>query len=420
MNARPQAVQIRKPVPRGIAGAGPAILSYGFRPFFLAAGMFALVAMVVWIGALTGAWEVGGSAGPVAWHAHEMLFGYTSAALAGFMLTAIPNWTGRLPVSGVPLLAVVAVWLAGRVVMAAPDLAGAAAAGVIDASFLPLLALIAGREIVAGRNWRNLKVLAGLTALSAANIAYHAAPAIGLDVYVVFRFTTGIYIMLIALIGGRVVPSFTRNWLVKAGSSSLPAPFGWFDTVAVGALLVALLLWVVLPEGPATAAVCVLAAVLQAVRLWRWRGWQTLEEPLVITLHTAYAFVPIGLIGIACAAMGWLSSASALHILTVGAIGGMTVAIMTRASLGHTGRPLTATPVTSLVYFALLLSAVTRPFAEVLPDAYHLLLTASGTLWIVAFALFVGEYGPILATRDPRGRARVEREAVRAPVGQQP
>ena len=419
MGAEPQFVQIRKPVPRGIANEGPAILSYGFRPFFLLAGVFALLAMVVWIGALSGAWEVGGDAGPVAWHAHEMLFGYASAALAGFMLTAIPNWTGRLPVSGLPLLGVVAVWVAGRAVMAAPDLVGPLATSVVDASFMPLLALIAGREIVAGRNWRNLKVLAGLTALSAANIAYHVAPALGLDVYAVFRFTTGIYIMLIALIGGRVVPSFTRNWLVKAGRTLLPTPFGRFDTVAVGALLVALLAWVVLPEGPVTAALCVLAAVLQAVRLWRWRGWQTLEEPLVLTLHTAYAFVPLGLAGLAATALGWLSSASSFHILTVGAIGGMTVAIMTRASLGHTGRPLSATPVTSLIYLALLLSAVTRPFAEVLPDAYHLLLTSSGTLWIVAFALFVGEYGPILATRDPRARARAERDALRDPAGQQ-
>ena len=420
MSASPQPVQIRKPVPRGIASAGPAILAYGFRPFFLLAGVFALIAMVVWIGALTGTWEVGGSAGPVNWHAHEMLFGYTSAALAGFMLTAIPNWTGRLPVSGLPLLGVVAVWVAGRVVMAAPDLVGPVGTGVIDASFMPLLALIAGREIVAGRNWRNLKVLAGLTALSAANIAYHVAPAVGLDVYAVFRFTTGIYIMLIALIGGRVVPSFTRNWLVKAGRAQLPTPFGRFDTVAVGALLIALVLWVVLPDAAVTAAICVLAAALQAVRLWRWRGWQTIEEPLVLTLHTAYAFVPLGLAGIAAAAMGWLSAASALHILTVGAIGGMTVAIMTRASLGHTGRPLTATPVTSLIYLALLLSAVTRPFAEIVPDAYHLLLTTSGTLWIVAFALFAGEYGPILAMREPRARAWAEREAVRTPEGQRP
>jgi uncharacterized protein involved in response to NO len=403
MSTDPQFVRIRRPVPRGIAREGAAILSYGFRPFFLLAGVFALAAMVVWIGALEGVWGVGGAAGPVQWHAHEMLFGYTSAALAGFVLTAIPNWTGRLPVSGMPLLAVVLVWVAGRITMAVPDLAGPAITGAIDASFMPLLALIAGREIIAGRNWRNLKVLAGLTALSAANIAYHLAPLLGLDVSTVFRFTTGVYVALIALVGGRVVPSFTRNWLVKAGRSQLPTPFGSFDTAAVVVLLAALLLWAVVPAEPVTAVACGVAALLHAARLWRWRGWQTIEEPLVLTLHTAYAFVPIGLVGLSLAAMGWLSNAAALHVLTVGAIGGMTVAIMTRASLGHCGRALTASACTSLIYLALLLSAVIRPFAEVLPEAYHLLLTASGGLWIAAFTGFVGEYGPILTTRRARG-----------------
>ena len=173
MTPSTSSARARTPIPRGIARDGPAILSYGFRPFFLLAGVFALIAMAAWIGALTLGWNTGGSYGALTWHAHEMLFGYTSAALAGFMLTAIPNWTGRLPVSGGPLLALLTVWLAGRLAMAAPDVIGSPWAVSIEALFIPSLAVVAAREIIAGKNWKNLKILAGLLGLSVANVAFH-------------------------------------------------------------------------------------------------------------------------------------------------------------------------------------------------------------------------------------------------------
>jgi uncharacterized protein involved in response to NO len=156
-------------VSRGISRTGLPLLSYGFRPFFLGAGLFAIVAMVVWIGSLTWGWEIGGDYGLVNWHAHEMLFGYTTAALAGFMLTAIPNWTGRLPVSGTPLLGLALLWLAGRIAIAAPHLLGLPASTLVDAAFLPALAFVAGREVIAGKNWKNLKVLVGVSALALTN-----------------------------------------------------------------------------------------------------------------------------------------------------------------------------------------------------------------------------------------------------------
>lgn len=350
----------RQPVPRGIARSGPPLLSYGFRPFFLGAGLFAIVSMAAWIAALAAGWEIGGDYGALNWHAHEMLFGYTSAALAGYMLTAIPNWTGRLPVSGPQLLGLVLLWLAGRVALFWPGPLGPLGAALLDGVFLPTLAGIAAVEILAGRNWKNLKILAGLAALSLANGGFHLSVILTGSAAEASRAGVATYIMLIAIIGGRIVPSFTRNWLVKAGLTVVPVPFGRFDMLTLGVLLPALALWVALPSHPLTALLTLAASGLQAFRLARWRGWLTLDEPLLLALHVAYAFIPIGLAAVAASAMGWLAQPSAMHLLTVGAIGGMTVAIMTRASLGHTGRALTASPLTRLCYLALLLAAVIR------------------------------------------------------------
>ena len=411
----------RRPMPRGIHAEGPAILSYGFRPLFLGAGVFAVVAMTLWIGALTEGWPIGGSYGPLDWHAHEMLFGFAAAAMTGFLMTAIPNWTGRLPVAGLPLLALSLLWVAGRLVMLAPNAVGTVPSAMIEASFLPVVGAVAAREILAGKNWKNLKILIVISGLATANIAFHVVVQQGGDPIVVLRATVAAFITLIALVGGRIVPSFTRNWLVKAGATKLPHPAVRLDRLAMLTLLPALLLWVLLPEGAPTAVVAALAAVLQAIRLWRWRGWATLDEPLLGILHLSYSFLPIGLVAIAMAAMGWASAPSVLHVLTVGAIGNMTLAVMTRASLAHTGRPLTASWTTALSYLALLLAAVWRPFAEMVPQHYHVILAMSGVAWIGAFSCFVAEYGPMLLTRQlkpvrPAGRPAPLAHALREPT----
>lgn len=390
-------------IPRGLASEGPALLSYGFRPFFLGAGAFAFLAMLAWIVALATGLEIGGTAyGATLWHGHEMLFGYGAAALAGFLLTAVPNWTGRLPVSGRPLLILVLLWLAGRLVMLQPDLLGVWPAALIDAAFLLALAAIVAREIVTGSNWKNLKVLAGVTLLASLNLWCHAAALTGLDTQLPLRLATSVYVLLVAIVGGRIIPSFTRNYLSRRGDKRLPAPFGRFDIAAIIALGLALASWSILPDWPPVAPLALLAAALNAVRLWRWRGLRTLEEPLVLVLHLAYAFVPLGLVAMALAALGVIAIASALHVLTVGVIGLMTLAVMSRATRGHTGRPLTASPVTSLSYLSLLLAAVLRPFAELIGAHYHTLLMLGGTAWLLAFGLFVFEHAPMLLRRNPR------------------
>ncbi len=393
-------------VPRGLDHVGSALFSYGFRPFFLAAGIFAILAMIGWIGALTLGWELGGrSYGALAWHAHEMVFGYAAAALSGYMLTAIPNWTGRLPLSGKPLMYMVGLWAAGRCAMANPDIWGLYPAVAVDAAYLPVLALVAGREIVAGKNWKNLKILAALTLLSLVNLAFHLAVLADLDPGAVMRASVALFIALIGLVGGRIIPSFTRNWLAKNGSTLLPTPFNQFDIAALATSMIALILWVLLPESMPTAFTAGAAAMMHFVRLFRWRGMHTFDEPLLLVLHVGYAFVPLGLVGVALAALDFVSPASALHLLTVGGIGIMTLAVMTRATLGHTGRVLTASTTTSISYLALLVAAVVRPFAEMLPEHYHPILAFSGTCWLLAFVLFSLEHGKMLVS--PRAERRM-------------
>ncbi len=393
----------RKPVPRGLAHTGPIILAYGFRPFFLAAGIWAIAAMALWIVALVSGFPIGGSYGGPAWHAHEMLFGYTSAALAGFLLTAIPNWTGRLPVSGLPLAILFAVWLVGRLALIVPDTLGLPLAIALDIAFLPLLLAICLREIVAGKKWRDLKVLAGLAALALANAGFHALIIWNGDPGLASRLAVSAYIMLIGIVGGRIVPSFTRNWLAKRHVISLPAPYDRLDTIALLGALPALALWVALPEHWLTSVAALAAGLLHLWRLGRWQGWQTGAERLVLVLHFAYLFVPLGFFAIALVPVGWLDPAAALHVFTVGAIGLMTLAVMSRATRGHTGLPLTAPWSTALSYALLLLATILRPAANLFPDYYMRLVELSGLFWILAFGLYVFEYAPaILGRRKPR------------------
>ncbi len=391
-------------IPRGIDSDGPAILSYGFRPFFLAAGCYGIVAMAGWVAALILGLEIGGRTyGALFWHGHEMLYGYATAALAGFLLTAVPNWTGRLPVSGPPLLGLLVVWAVGRIAMLTPETFGLWLAALLDMAFLPLLAAIVAREVLAGRNWKNLKVLAGVTALAAANGYGHIAVLTGSDAQTALRLAVAVYVALVALVGGRIIPSFTRNWLARKGVKRLPASFDRIDIAAVIVLVAGLLCWVIAPDQPLIAIATTIAALLNAYRLWRWRGLAAFAEPLVVVLHAGYGFVPLGLLAIGAAALGWVSQASSMHVLTVGVIGVMTLAVMTRATLGHTGRPIVANRSTLMGYLLLILAAALRPFAEALSDHYATLLAVAGVAWIAAFSLFVLEYGPILTSKTRSG-----------------
>jgi uncharacterized protein involved in response to NO len=380
---------------------GPAILGFGFRPFFLSAAVWAAVSMLLWIAALGGWLTLPIQIYPLDWHAHELLFGFLPAALAGFLLTAIPNWTGRLPVTGSRLLLLVLIWWLGRAAMLSSAFVGAGAASALDLLFLVSLIFVAGREVLAGKNWRNLRVLLLVALLWVANLLFHLEAAEG---YAVggygLRLGLSSALLLITLIGGRVVPSFTRNWLAKRGAGDLPAAFGRFDGAVILVLAAALLLWIALPEALLTGAACLLAGAFQLLRLARWRPLQTGAEPLVWILHLAYLFVPVGFLALGLSLLdgALLPGSAALHLWTAGAIGLMTLAVMTRASLGHSGRPLKASNAVLLIYLLALGAVLARFLFGVIPEASWL-ITLSGLLWICGFTLFVAVFFPLLALR---------------------
>jgi uncharacterized protein involved in response to NO len=385
----------------------PPVLSHAFRICFLLAAIWAALAVPLWLMTYAGMLTIADAYGGVAWHAHELIFGYAALVICGFLFTAIPNWTGRLPVAGFPLVSLILIWVLGRIAMLCAAKIGTTVAALVDLTFLAAVLAVAGREIIAGKNWRNLRVLVIVAWLFVANAAFHAAVLSGTMLDVSLRGAVGALVALITLIGGRLTPSFTRNWLVKRDPSRLPAPFGTLDAIAIGTGVVALLAWVIAPEGSITAGLAALAAFLLIVRLVRWRGILTFAEPLLAILHLGYAFVPLGF-ALAAGHALWpetIPAAAVIHAWTAGAVGVMTLAVMTRASLGHTGHALTAGPATTSVYLAILTAALLRVVAPFAAEWQHPLLNLSGAAWTLAFLLFVASYGPMLCTARKKKRA---------------
>jgi uncharacterized protein involved in response to NO len=383
---------------------GPALFSMGFRPFFLFAAAWAALAIPIWIASFTGLLPAAQLSRD--WHVHEMLFGYLGGVIAGFLLTAVPNWTGRLPVAGAPLAALFALWVTGRVAMLLETELGVLAA-IIDSAFLFVLAAIVAREVLAGKNIRNLPVSLLISVLGVANVLTHLGSANAEIGLLGERIGLGVVSMLVALIGGRIVPSFTRNWMAKRKMTPEPASPGRFDTFTLALTAPALLGWIAAPSSTAAGAALTLAAVLHVVRLTRWRGWKTSAEPLVLVLHVGYAWLALAffLIGLSILLPAAIPSSAGIHALTAGAFGVMTLAVMTRASLGHTGRPLTASPSVSLVYLLVNAAAAMRVLSPFLPEHYTSLLMFAAVLWSAAFAVFVIVYAPLLLSTRLKANA---------------
>lgn len=380
--------------------AGPALFAYGFRPFFLAAALWAAVGILLWVPQYVGALTVPTNFSALDWHIHEMLYGYVGAAIAGFLLTAIPNWTGRLPINGWPLAGLSFLWLAGRAAILLSAAIGLSLTALVDVSFLIALAAVAAREVIAGKNWRNLRVLVLLCVLIIGNIVFHAEVLLkGASNYGA-RIGIAAIILLISLIGGRIVPSFTNNWLTRNNPGRLPVPFSRFDIVTVVISALALLAWVVASAHVMTGALLMIAGCLQCGRVSRWAGDRTLSDRLVLVLHVAYLFVPIGFLLIGTSVFFDAVPATAgVHAWSTGAIGLMTLAVMTRASLGHTGQPLQAGRGTELIYLVVLAAAVLRIIAAFIGSIG--LLELAGGAWIAGFLGFAVLYGPLLVTRKP-------------------
>lgn len=375
---------------------GPAFLSFGFRPFFLAAGFFAMLSIPAWLLIWRGELGYEGYMAATDWHVHEMIFGYGAAVVAGFLFTAVPNWTGRMPTRGWPLAALLLLWILGRVAMAGwlplPPIAVMAADGVFLISVIAMIS----REIVAGRNWRNLKVLLPVTMLGLGNLCFHVEAMSDGGADMSRRFGIAVLIFLIMLIGGRIIPSFTRNWLAQTGAERMPVPFGRFDAVCLIIGTLSLLAWSAVPNVLASGVLLLVAGALHMLRLMRWCGLSSLPEPLLFMLHAAYALVPAGLIAAGGVPFNLLEPAAAVHILGIGAIGGMTLAVMMRATMGHSGRALHAGPLLTVGFMLLLAAAALRLLGNTPLIAEWDGIGAAAYLWSAGFALVFLRIGPWL------------------------
>ena len=383
----------------------PPVLRAGFRPFFFLGPLWAIVVVGLWIQALAGAITLPTAFDPLSWHRHEMLFGFLGAVIAGFLMTAIPNWTGRLPIAGWRLASLATMWIAARIAILFSGTIGGVAAMLIEAVFLFTLAGVCAREVLIAKN-RNVPVVGVVILFAIAAITDHleGLGLIGTD-QLGWRAGVALILMLVTLIGGRIIPSFTANWLIKQGQSRLPGQASTFDRFAMGTTALALGAWAFQLAPNLTAALLFAAGILQVIRLARWGGYRTAAEPLVLILHIAYAWLPLGLILLGLSIVDVDVSATAgIHALSAGAMASMVLAVMTRATLGHTGRELHAGKGTVVIYALVTIGAAIRVAAPWLPVDYLAAIKLAGALWSGAFLLFLALYGPKLLGPRPDGR----------------
>ena len=373
-----------------------ALFSYGFRPFFLGAAWFAGLAVPAWILMLSLGIGSTGLAAPREWHVHEMLFGFLPAVITGFVLTAVPNWTDRPAIHGRELARLFGLWLAGRVVLAGPWVPPTFAA-IVDTAYLVVLAVIVWREIAGGKSWNHAPIGVLLSLYAVTNLLFHAFAINDLATDLPERLALGLDMTLLAFIGGRVTPNFTREFLVQSRRPEKPARFTHLDLGAIGLVAFASTVWAVFSQGALAGGLLILAGLVNLVRLSRWYGWFTWREPLVFVLHWGYGWLVLALALLGFAALGvGLPKEDAVHALTTGAVGVMTLGIMTRASLGHTGRQRSADAATIAMYVLVTCGAILRVFGAGTGLPTGLILGAAAFCWSSAYLLFALVYGPYL------------------------
>jgi uncharacterized protein involved in response to NO len=393
-----------------MAGQPWTLLNYAFRPFFLLGGLFALLAMLLWVvGLHAGPWT-GALPDLVLWHAHEMLIGFSVGSVAGFLLTAVATWTNRPQICGTPLGALVACWLLGRLAMLGAGNLPALIVIAADMAFPLLFAALGTREIVSGKSERNYIIAAIAIALAILNLAFHlgwTGVLPGADRTALYLSVHAILI-LIAVIGGRIVPSFTANWLRMRGALEMPLIRPWLEKLLIPAMVLAGLADGLMPGTTLAGVLALAAAAVHALRLSSWYGLKTFSEPLLAVLHVAYAWLFIGYALLGLAALGLpITRSGALHALTMGAVGNMVLGVATRVALGHTGRPLAAARPIVAAYVIFTLAVLVRVLSPVAGAWTLRLIDLAATGWLAAFAIFVWVYWPIL-TR-PRIDGRPER-----------
>ncbi|MDQ2091779.1 NnrS family protein [Marimonas arenosa] len=380
------------------------LLTAGYRVFFLAAGLFAVFAMIVWEGWL-GIHAAGGmvsdmpfAMAPHIWHAHELIFGYAAAAIAGFLMTAAPSWVGSEAARTRFFALASGVWLAGRL---AVWFSGSLPAGLVmalDLSFLPVIGAKVAVLLLKRPKPRQMVFLVVLAVFFTANLMVHLEWA-GLTADTAYGGLRAGLVTLSALImvlGGRVTPAFTRNAMLRTGrETGLPRDPLPLAVAAIAAALALPVLTMAGLDGPVFAGVAMIAGLSGLARLTGWRGVWTLNQPILWSLHLGYAMNAAGLIALGLAALGLGSEIAALHLLGIGAVGGMTLAVMSRAALGHSGRPLVAPGPLALAYALLPLAAVARSAASEWPALYYPGVLTAGGLWALAFTLYLAELWPL-------------------------
>ncbi len=381
--------------------------TYGFRPFFLGVGLSAFLLVPLWAGSYAFGLPLATDWPPMLWHAHEMLFGFVAAAIAGFLLTAVPSWTGQRGFAGAPLVLLSTIWLLGRLAVGTSAHWPFALVAIADLAFVPALAALLAWPLVRERN-RNTPLLLVLAVLWICNGAFHLG-LLRADADLARRSLlagVNLVLLLITVIGGRITPSFTATALRQRGIEGAVRARKSLTVLAVTLMVMVTVVDAARPNSALAGWLALGAAAVQGARLLQWQGWRVLREPLLWILHLAYLWLPVGL---ALKGLSLLAAVPAaafwLHALTVGAIATMILGVMTRVSLGHTGRPLRLHPLVTLAYLLVSAAALARIAGAWLPAfGYAAAIALSAALWAAAFALFLWVYAPILVTPRADGK----------------
>ncbi|RAU21189.1 NnrS family protein [Paramagnetospirillum kuznetsovii] len=393
--------------PKYQGSQGPVFFAAGFRPFFLMAAVQAAIMLPLWLAVFFGIVPMAEGWNPVAWHAHAMVFGFAGAAIGGFLLTAVPNWTSSHHVSGKPLMVLFMVWLAGRLAVGLAGHLPPIMVAVLDLGYLPLLAALLAKPLVAAKKWRNIAFLPILAVMWLADLCVHLEVLTGRDTAM-----KGIYLglfvvlLMIVIVGGRIIPSFTQNWLRMQGQPVEMEPVAWMEKGgAAGSLILAALAQLIIPSSPLAGALALVAAAVHGYRLSRWHGAKTFSNPILAVLHVGYFWMVAGfaLLGLAAFLPG-LPASAAVHALTAGSVGTMVIGVMSRAALGHSGRPLQLAPATVLAYGLISLGALLRVAAPIIPGAMTVLTLAGGLAWTGGWVVYAVVYFPICALPRADGR----------------
>jgi uncharacterized protein involved in response to NO len=378
------------------------VFSFAFRPLFFLAIVYGIISVCWWGFAWSGYLPMPGSGGnPILWHGHEMIFGFAAAAIAGFALTAVANWTKRPPVSGLPLIALCSCWLSARVLALAGSESLLIPTATADLAFDVLLCALMAREVVAGNSRRNYKLIALLALFTVANAAFYIGQSLQAE-WTQRALWAGLWLVVLTVnvIGGRVIPAFTGNWLMMQARSKQqaepkrPPPFGRQDQVASASTLVfaALFLWD--NNSGVTALVGFIAAATQLLRWSRWQFYRTLHDPIVWVLHIGFLWIPVGIALLSGSAMNWLPVSSGIHALMTGAATTMILAVASRAALGHSNRPLANNPLVTASYVGITITTVLRIIASISDNP--LWMTLATLAWVISLGLFAWRYTPIL------------------------